>query len=321
MMMASPARVSRPISKSHIYGVRTKKRLAEVLDTDLPTLKHLQNLGDSAYILRVCRPKPGKKPRQVQDPIPELKAIHKRLNRLLQRVAHPAYVQAGLKGLSYKTNAENHPHHEWVCTIDVQSFYPSCKRERIYQFFKQTLNCSPDVADILADLNTVNGHLPTGGPFSLLLSYWSHLDIFEKIHKSAEKHELKMTLYVDDLTFSGKRARRSFLNSQVKPILWEAGLVGHKIKSYSPITPKHITVVVRTEAGSKVPFSRARKIRDAFELLAKATSPEDKLVLMTQLVSRLSEAAQIDSSFQKGADAMRDCRRNLLNMHPELKLT
>lgn len=319
--MASPLQVSCPISKCHIYGIRTKKRLAEVLETDLPTLKRLQNLGDSAYILRLCRPKPGKKPRQVQDPIPELKAIHKRLNRLLQRVAHPAYVQAGLKGLSYKTNAENHSSIEWVCSIDVQSFYPSCKRERIYQFFKQTLDCSPDVAEILADLNIVNGHLPTGGPFSLLLSYWSHQDIFDKIHESAEEHDLKMTLYVDDLTFSGKRARRSFLNSHVKPHLRAAGLVGHKIKSFSPITPKHITGVVRTKTGSKVPFIRARKIRDAYALLAKATSPEDKLVLMTQLVSRLSEAAQIDISFQNGADAMLDCRRNLLNMHPELKRT
>jgi RNA-directed DNA polymerase len=293
------------------YSIESSPLFAEVLETDLSTLKELQRLGDSAFIFRVCSPRPGKKPRSVQDPMPKLKAVHKRLNRLIQRVFYPSYIQAGLKGMSYKTNAEQHSPCAWVCTIDVKSFYPNCRRERIYQFFKKILSCAPDVAELLTDLNTVNGHLPTGGPFSLLLSYWANRDVFEEIFRRANEHGLKMTLYVDDLTFSGKQARPMFLNEHVKPVLMAAGLVGHKIKCYSPKKPKQITGVIRTTQGSKVPFDRARKIRDCYEQLVNAKSPADKPAILNQIVSRLYEAAQIDPAYQNQAVRMRDCRRNL----------
>jgi RNA-directed DNA polymerase len=308
-----------PLSDSPLFQIRTKKRLAEVLEMDLIELRHLQKLKDSAYVKRFAKPKPGKKPREIQDPEPNLKAIHKRLNKLMQRVIHPEYVQAGLRKRSYLKNAECHPAHNWVCKIDVQSFYPNCKRERVYQFFYKTLECAPDVAELLADLNTVEGHLPTGGPFSMLLSFWSHLDVFETIHARATAIGLKMTLYVDDLTFSGSSARPKFLNDQVKPILITAGLVGHKIKTYAPSKPKHITGVVRTDGGSKVPFDRARKIKSAFEQLHLSIEPSKKLLILNQLISRLCEAATIDNNYAAQAEEMKNCRRTLLDLHPELR--
>ena len=307
-----------PLSTSPLFEIRTKKRLAEVLEVDLSELRRLQKLKDSAYVKRFAKPKPGKKAREVQDPEPNLKTIHKRLNKLVQRVAHPGYVQAGLRNRSYLKNAECHPADNWVCKIDVRSFYPNCKRERVYQFFYKTLECAPDVAELLADLNTVEGHLPTGGPFSMLLSFWSYFDVFEAIHDSAMEHGLQMTLYVDDLTFSGNSARPKFLNDHVRPILTNAGLVGHKIKTYAPKKPKHITGIVRTTHGSRVPFERARKIKAAYKDLHDCADLSRRLSVLNQLISRLCEAATIDPNYSIQSEEMKNCRRTLLQLHPEL---
>ena len=306
------------LSTSPLFEIRTKKRLAEVLEVEPAELRRLQKLKDSAYTKRFTKPKSGKKAREVQDPESSLKMIHKRLNKLVQRITHPDYVQAGLRKRSYLKNAESHPADNWVCKIDVQSFYPNCRRERVYQFFFETLGCAPDVAELLADINTVEGHLPTGGPFSMLLSFWSHLDVFETINERAIANGLKMTLYVDDLTFSGAGARPKFLNDHVRPILMKAGLVGHKIKTYAPTKPKHITGVVRTSDGSKIPFERARKIKAAYKELHNATDPSSKLAVLNQLISRLCEAATIDSHYVHQAEEMKNCRRTFLKAHPEV---
>lgn len=309
------------LQASPLYRIGTKKDLAEILAVTPSELRALQKLGDDGYIKRMSKPKPGKKAREVQDPKPKLKAIHKRLNRLMQRVIHPAYVQAGLRNLSYHGNAESHPPNTWVCKVDVKSFYPNCRREKVYQFFHGRLQCSPDVSKILSDLNTIAGHLPTGGPFSMLLSFWSYFEMFEEIRERAEAKGLKMTLYVDDLTFSGPGARPKFLNDVVNPILERHGLKGHKIKAYSPSQPKVITGVVRTEAGSKIPFDRARKIKANYEELGKACDPSIKLRLMNQLISRLCEAASIEPRYQVQVKKMLACRRNFLQENSELKLS
>ena len=74
---------------------------------------------------------------------------------------------------------------------------------------------------------TVNNHLPTGAPSSVLLTYWSYKDTFDTIHDFAEDIGIKMTIYVDDMTFSAKskisRTLIPFIAGRVDfslPILW-----------------------------------------------------------------------------------------------------
>lgn len=315
--MTVPRR-SHPLQDSQLFAIRTKRKLWEVLKTDFKSARELLEKGADAYSTIIVPSRNGKKPRTAQNPEPCLKKIQQRINKLLQRVIHPEYVQAGLKKLSYITNAHRHAADEWVCCIDVHHFYPNCKSKRVEEFFYHVLRCSPDVCQILARLTTINGHLPTGGPASLLLSFWSYKIEFDKIARAADQHNLRMTLYVDDLTFSGAKARMKFLNAIVKPILASAELKGHKIKIYSPKTSPKITGVMLTLQGSRVPFERERKISLLYQSLRLQAPPPVKLKQFNVLISCLIEASSVDDRYKSQVTAMVDCRKNFLRDHPDL---
>ena len=60
---------------------------------------------------------------------------------------------------------------------------------------------SPDVAKLLSDITTLN-YIPTGSPSSQILAYFAYEEMFINMFNVSQEFNCKMTLYVDDLTFS-----------------------------------------------------------------------------------------------------------------------
>jgi RNA-directed DNA polymerase len=89
-----------------------------------------------------------------------------------------------------------------VISIDIRKFYENCSREYIYQFFKNSLHTSSDVAVILTTIVTLENKLPTGSPTSQIIAYYAYQKMFNEIHDIAEQYGCIFTLYVDDMTFS-----------------------------------------------------------------------------------------------------------------------
>ena len=170
--------------------------------------------------------------------------------------------------------------------------------------------CSGDVATILAKLLTVDGHLPTGSSASPILSYFAYADMFTEISDLARQRECKMTIYIDDMTFSGPGATRRLIYD-VRRIVKRYRLWAHKTKVFRPGQPKVVTGVAVTKSGSRLPNKRQKAIRKDLELYRDAESDTEKLPIARRLVSRMFEAAQVDSRWQERAEAMAAERRGL----------
>src|SRR3546814_19036470 len=67
-----------------------------------------------------------------------------------------------------------------VHCLDIKKFFPNTPRVRVIASFQSIMGCRADVAGILGDLCTFEGHLPTGSPLSPILAYYSY-------HRSEER--------------------------------------------------------------------------------------------------------------------------------------
>ncbi|MET0100091.1 MAG: reverse transcriptase family protein [Sedimenticola sp.] len=281
---------SYPIHQCALYKLRNKRKLASILGLPLPKLLRLVKLGDRNYHQFEINPA-GRKPRPVQHPKARLEQIHARLFELLRRVTPPAYLHSGIKGRSYVTNAKSHLGEHPVCKLDIKSFYPSTTYQHVSQFFRDTLSCSPDVAAILTSLTTVNGHLPTGSCLSQILAFYSHVEMFNKIHNAASDLGITMTCYVDDITCSGEGVTPGFL-FEIKKIIHKRGLTYHKERIYRSDEPKLITGVIINKDEARVPNKLQRVIHEGIDELAASTVDD-----LRSLAGKCNAAAQIEPHF------------------------
>ena len=209
-----------------LYKLKSKK-----------VLKHLLNIENNkltrqTYISSLISPyiDTSSKPRLIEPPRKELKTVQKKIKNLLGTIVVPNNVFSGVKGRSYADNAFMHtdmkPRN--LFKIDLTAFFPSINRDTVYHFFLEDLLCSPDVAQILTNLTTIDlkrskasdissiyafldskniscyNHLISGAPTSQLLSYLVNHHMFDEIQRIADSNQVTMTIYVDDVTFSSK---------------------------------------------------------------------------------------------------------------------
>lgn len=192
---------------NRLYGLKSHKVLSKILETPISELRSLVKEADANYNVFVMK-KNGKS-RTVQNPIPKLKTIHKKLKNILNDLNLPEYVHSGSRGRSYKGNAQAHIDHKYVVTMDIEKFFPSCSEKLIWKFLTTKMNMAPDVARTLAKLCTYNGYIPTGSPISQLLAYLINAEMFDSIYNQAQMIGQTFTLYVDDMTFSSNSKKIS----------------------------------------------------------------------------------------------------------------
>lgn len=296
-----------PLNQCALYKLGSKAKLAELLRVDIGLLLGLRS-GTTAYR---CFEQPAAtceftgavtKARGVQEPLGWVKAAQSRLVSLLSRTHLPEYCHGATSGRSYRTNAAAHVAGQWVATFDIKSFFPSTPRERVFWFFRDELICAPDVANLLADLCTFRGTLPTGAPSSPLISFFANQRLFDGLSDLAANSGLVFTVYIDDLTFSGLEIPPGFV-SKVRRVVEAHGhtLSLGKTHVFGPASPKHVTGTVLEGGQLKVPHSRFLKARRIAEFRKAAADPVRRLQLSQKLSGLLGEAAYLDSRFRPWA--------------------
>ena len=210
----------------------------------------------------------GPKRRLVEAPNKRLKLIQKRFNNYLQKIETPKFVFAGRKKTNNILNAKVHKDcNDMICT-DIKKFFPSTNIKYVKQFLIKYLKMTEGIADILSRILTVNNHLPTGAPSSVLLTYWSYKDTFDTIHDFAEDIGIKMTIYVDDMTFSSKSKISRTLIPIIDKKLSNVDLTLHpeKIKRYKCSKYKHSTgVCIDKKHQLRIPNKTRKKLIDLIE--------------------------------------------------------
>lgn len=289
-----------------LFAVASKADLARRLSSESlrVTVDDLNRLAVDSGNFRIFNIRQGSKERPVQEPKRELQNIHTRIHKILSRIETPDYLHSAIKGKSYLTNARAHGLSTPIIKIDVKKFFASVPRRNVFNFFENTLRCRRDVAGLLADLLTFDVHLATGSSASPILAYYAFKPMFDALNDLANRHGLKMTVYVDDITMSGEAAGRSILY-EAHQIISKFGLKSHKMRRFSSNTPKIITGVCISPSGERVPNSLHLKIKNGFHDLKKCKSNEEISKVARPLLGRLEAARQIDYKFGARAKTLR----------------
>ncbi len=228
---------------SPFYKLKSKKKLAVLLCVNIRDFSVLKkDEGNYSFFEQLS--KKGK-PRKIQKPLEKLDIVHTRIASLLSRISLPEYLHSGKKTCSNVTNARAHLNNEKMMTTDIKAFFPSTTRAMIFSFFYSVMKMSCDVADILSHICTCHDHLPTGSRISMPLAYFANSRMFGEIHELCLRLNIKMTVYVDDLTFSGANVNRLFC-AVTRKIISKHGHIMHptKTKLYSKDKAKLVTGVI-----------------------------------------------------------------------------
>lgn len=286
------------LNQCALYKCPSKKRLALILGTDGAQVRQLLSRSDNYRIFQLNNPYTAKE-REIQQPIGLLALLHNRIASLLSRVSPPDYLHSGIKGRSNISNASAHIRGERAITMDISAFFPSTTRRQIDGFFYNQLSCAPDVAGILATICSFNGHLPTGSQISMPLAYWANVDMFTALHTLAEKKGVEMTVYVDDITFSGRQADKGFSHTASRIIQRSGHRVNAgKTRHYNETQAKLITGVIVERGQLKVRNLHHQRIHESYIGYLNGT-PAEQSFLMPSLKGKLYAAAAIDPSFKR----------------------
>ncbi|MGB6211538.1 reverse transcriptase family protein [Pseudomonas mandelii] len=297
------------ITQCALYKLTSPAKLIAVLNSTEVSLGSIL-ASDENYrqftLLEEVNPFSGKitKARLVQTPARNLRSIHERILKLLQRVRYPEYAHAGVKKRSYRSNAKVHESSRTVATFDLKNFYGSTSSFMVREFFTKQLNCVGDVAGMLTALTTFHNCLPTGSPLSPLLALYTAKPMFDALELLAKKYNLKFTCYVDDLTFSGDALPPS-LARDVKSIVVRHGykLSEAKTRIYRSDQAKHVTGTVIVNNKIRVPhvrFLTARNIQSALD--GDGDNHGFSNVKLTEkLAGLMNEASYLDHKFHEKA--------------------
>lgn len=289
-----PELIYPPAKGTALFRVQSKKRLAEILVAKPATLKKLTN-GNELYN---CWSAPKKNGgfRDIEAPFDQLKIVQKRIATLLQAIETPDFLMAPVKTRSYVTNAAQHIGSRSFCLLDIEDFFPSCTKKKVYWFFNTCMGCSPDVAAILAEITTRYDRLPQGSPCSPILAFFAYVDMWLEISKVCELADNKVTVYADDITISGLNVLGEDI-WKIKQILHRHGHKFQIEKERAIVDRKvEITGVIVSKSSILLPNRQHKKMRETQLELTSAKSKDDKNRLKMALRGRVAQANQIVSN-------------------------
>ncbi len=280
------------LDQSPFYCLKSKAKLEKLL---LITKSKLQMLTKSEDLYRESNiyGKNGK-PRPVQKPRPDLKRVQKRIEELLKRIKLPSYIYAPARGLSHINNAQAHINAVVLRTLDIEKYFPSTPSRHVYSFFHKRMKCSPDVAGILNKILTFKGYLPTGSPSSPIISYFSHIDMWESIYEIVNQANCNLAVYMDDVTISGDVVPDKLI-WQIKQQFYSCGLRSNKQKEKFYVGKKssEVTGIIIKEGKLKIPNRIHWKMYKIRLTLHSETQPNKRKKLMQQLESLKAYERQI----------------------------
>lgn len=299
-----------------LYKLQSKKQLKRLLSINN------NKLLKQDYISSMIAPyiDTDGKPRLIEPPSEELKRIQRKLKSLLGKIEVPDNVFSGVKGRSYANNAFMHigDKRRNLFKIDLTAFFPSIKRDVVFEFFNKDLECSPDIAEILTNYTTVDinranvrniekimaflnnkgvnctNHLISGAPTSQLLSYLVNHNMFDEMQKLSNKNGVTMTIYVDDVTFSSEHKIPNSFKSRVLKIVKKYGykISKSKVKYYTKLYPKLVTGVAIDKNGHAVIKNNIQE-RIIKEFIHLKDNPKDDHSIK-RLQGLLTAARQVD---------------------------
>ena len=236
----------------------------------------------------------SKKIRVIDNPQDPLKTLQKQIQKkLLSSVELPTHMLGGVSGRTIRDNIMIHQGAPVVVTMDIKSFFPSVTNQQVYSVWRNLLGCSPRISKVLTKLTTYRGKLPQGASTSTMLAnlVLSFVDV--DIRKACATRGITYSTWVDDLAFSGEKAREMI--PIVVSVLHDHGFsVSHKkIKVMGPGDAKmlHNLVVSRTARVSRSYLSQTQS--GIHKLRTKGVPPRNRARYVRALKGRIHYIAAL----------------------------
>lgn len=280
-----------PIERSPLSLRPTKKDLASLLGETLNDLRTLSipSFKEQFVVRRQAETGKKKKLRDLVYPESRLRGIHERLKYHLNKVKQPSYLFSPRKNRSQRDNAETHLDQDVYLTLDLKQFYPSTTSAMVRRWYQEDLGMFPDVARLLTDLSTIDEKVSFGSPLTPVLCTLVHRQMFDEIADVCDRYELRYTVWVDDLTISGRSIPSEVLD-QVRQIIRNYGLKSHKIHFSSGRNPVFITGIGVVGRKLIAPYTLNLKIKQCWADYHSATTVEEREHATQTLLANLGSA-------------------------------
>lgn len=183
-------------------------------------------------------------PRITYDAKPPLKKIHEKIKvRLLKQVHYPRYLLGGIADKEftrdYKQHALVHSGQKYLIEEDVKDFFPSTSVDVVKSIWQHFFQFSPEVAELLTKLTTLDVSLPQGWKTS---GYLANLAFWDKEHLLVDALNIQGYVYsrfMDDISVSSsfklQTKHKTFVVSEIYKMLHSTGYMPkrskHKIHS------------------------------------------------------------------------------------------
>ena len=130
-----------------------------------------------------------------------------------------------------------------------------------------------------------------------MISFWAYWEMFEEINLLAAGFGVKMTICVDDMTFTGAGAGRK-MRYDVERLIKKYELRPHKRYHFKVGQTKVVTGVAITPKGLRLPNSRRKLLHQAHQSVDAEEDVARKVILAQKLLGRATEAEQIEPTFR-----------------------
>jgi RNA-directed DNA polymerase len=251
-----------PKRLGHILGF-APARLAEIARYADTYYQPFETFGKIRWF-----PKEPSKSRTIDNPRGALKKIQRRIYRkLLRPICFPEHVLGGVCKRGVWDNAGLHLGTTTLVSVDIRKCFPSITNLQIYKVWQQTLGCSRPVARLLTRLTTYKRRLPQGSPASPLLANLLIWSIDEPIRMACQDKGVVYSTWIDDLAFSGLRAREIIQVAAITLANNGLRLSHKKIKIMGPTAPKLLTGTRLGKAEARASRERLARLRSGINKL------------------------------------------------------
>lgn len=288
------------LDQSPFYKLRTRKKLAGLFGRTTAEIdKILDQIVDVTPIYRertieTKKPNGKIKVRLTQEPRGSLRAIHERAKRLLSQITPPGFLFCPVKRRSYVGNAAVHAGSAEIRTVDVKDYFTSTLSRHVFWFFNTVMQCEPDVAAIIAQILTVNGHVPTGSPVSPILCFYAFYDMWHEIAEIASAQGCKITVYMDDLTVSGPVVPE-WLMWDIRKKIHSRNLSYHKERRFTGGFGE-VTGVVLRNGRTVLPNRQRQRAHEIATQIRDLPDGKDRQQLQRRLTGLRAQRRQVESA-------------------------
>jgi RNA-directed DNA polymerase len=187
----------------------TKAELSKLLQVSPSEIDYV--IGSLARFYRLkSEPKPNDGQRFFHIPQGRLRQLQDKIKeRILSQARFSEHLHGGVKGKSAQTNVRNHRNKEAVLALDIKSFFPSIRPERVLAVFER-LGYSGEASRILTRLTTYEQQLPQGPPTSPAIANLCIPRIDARLAGVARTQHFDQGRFVDDMTVSGSKRLAKF---------------------------------------------------------------------------------------------------------------